>query len=537
MSDSIDERPATHESTTEPHKPEPLWWETEIAARTAYALGMGGQENIERQHQRGQLTARERVDKFVDEDTWREVGMFTGKGEYDVEHRLTSVTPANVIVGTGRVDGREVALCAEDFTVRGGSSESTSPDKWQYIERFALQYRIPMVRLIETAGGSINILKQSGATKIPGYSNGAPPTNLGTIPVVAIALGAAAGFGAVRVVRSHFSVMVAGSSYVFAGGPAVVKPGVGQEIDKEELGGASVHARGSGVVDNEAKDEEDAFEQARRFLSYLPSSVFELPPVHESDDDPERRDEALATLVPESKRRSYSMRKIMESVFDTGSIFEIGRYNGRSQITALARINGHPVAVLANDPSHLGGSLTAEASEKLIRFVDMADTFHLPVINLVDQPGTYVGREAEAKGTVRLGIRAQLAIEQAQVPWATVFVRRAFGLAGSAYGPLMRLVNWRVAWPSAYWGSIPIEGGVEAAYKKEIAAADDPQARRDELVKSFEYLENPFLTAEKFGINDIIDPRETRPMLSEWVTRAYRLLPELLGVTTRTMRS
>ena len=514
-----------------------LWWEEELAARAGYALGMGGAANIDRQHGRGQLTARERVDHLVDPGSWREVGMFTGKGEYDSDHRLVKVTPANVVVGTGRVAEREVALCAEDFTVRGGSSESTSPDKWQYIERLALEYRMPMIRLVETAGGSINLLKQSGGTKIPGYPHWPLADLLGTVPVVGMAMGAAAGLGAVRVVCSHFSVMVAGSSYVFAGGPAVVKPGVGQDVDKEELGGASVHARGSGVVDNEASDEDDAFAQVRAFLSYMPSSVYELPPVRQSQDDPARRDELLARIVPESKRRAYPMRKILQSVFDTDSLFEIGRFNGRSQITALARLDGYPVAVLANDPAHLGGALTAEASEKIIRFVDMADTFHIPVINLVDQPGTYVGTNAEAKGTVRRGIRAQIAMEQASVPWATIFVRRAFGLAGSAYGPLGRTVNWRVAWPSAYWGSIPIEGGVEAAFKKDIAAADDPQARRDELVHSFEYLENPFLTAEKFGINDIIDPRETRPMLCEWVARAYKLLPEQLGVTTRMMRS
>jgi len=514
-----------------------MWWEKELSRRTAFALAMGGPKNVNRQHERGQLTARERIDELVDTGSWHEVGMFTGKASYDEDHGLVSFVPANVVVGTGRIDSRDVALVAEDFTVRGGSSEATSPEKWQYIERFALEYKLPLVRLVETAGGSINLLKQSGGTKIPGYPHWPLADLLGVVPVVGVALGASAGLGAVRVVCSHFSVMVAGTSFVFAGGPAVVKPGVGEDVTKEQLGGASVHARGSGVADNEAADEKDAFEQIRTFLSYLPSSVFELPPVRARDDNPDRADDYLATAVPESKRRAYDMRKVMRSIFDSGSLFEIGKYNGRSQITALARLDGHPVAVLANDPTQLGGALTAEASEKIIRFVDMADTFHLPVINLVDQPGTYVGTQAEAKGTVRKGIRAQLAMEQATVPWASVFVRRAFGLAGSAYGPLGRPVNWRVAWPSAYWGSIPIEGGVEAAYREDIETSSDPKGRRDELIRGFEYLENPFLTAEKFGINDIIDPRQTRSVLCRWVLQAYKLLPQDLGIKTRTMRS
>ncbi|SMY13319.1 Carboxyl transferase domain-containing protein, partial [Brevibacterium jeotgali] len=221
----------------------PLWWEGELKLRSRIAMGLGGSENIQRQHARGQLTARERLDCLVDEGSWREVGLFTGKMKYDDQHGLIDGSPANAIAGTGTIEQRDVAVSAEDFTVRGGSSESTSPEKWQYIERYALEYRIPIIRLVETAGGSINLLKQSSGTKIPGYTGWPLGGLLGTVPVIGIAMGAAAGLGAVRVVASHFSVMVAGSSYVFAGGPAVVKPGVGQEIDKEELGGASVHAR------------------------------------------------------------------------------------------------------------------------------------------------------------------------------------------------------------------------------------------------------------------------------------------------------
>lgn len=512
------------------------WWRAELARRSRFAAEMGGADKVARQHGAGRLTARERITYLVDSGSWQEIGMFTGVGAYDNDHRLTSVTPANVVTGIGRIDGCDVCVVAEDFTVRGGSSEATSPEKWQYAERLALAYRMPVIRLVETAGGSVKLLKQAGATKIPGYPHWPLSTLLGTIPVIGIALGAAAGLGAIRVVASHFSVMTKGTSWVFAGGPAVVKPGVGEEASKEELGGSSVHAHGSGVVDNEAENEYDALDQAKRYLSYLPSSVHEIPRRGPCTDSPDRTDDRLAEVIPEQKRRAYDMRTILHSVFDRDSIFEIARFAGRSVITAFARLDGYPVAVMASDPRHLGGALTAESAEKIVRFSDTADTFHLPVINFVDQPGTFVGSAAEAKGTVRKGVRAAIAMEQVTVPWCTVFVRRAFGLAGAAYGPVANSINWRYAWPSAYWGSIPIVGGVEAAYKQEIARAPDPDERRAELIAEYEYLENPFRTAERFGIQDIIDPARTRPVLATWLERAYRLLPELVGPAARTMR-
>ena len=516
----------------------PVWAEAlgEMEFRRGLALGMGGEEKVARQHAHGRLTARERIDLLLDEGSFAEIGVFTGKGTYDEDGRLVSVVPANVVVGTGAVGGVRVVVVAEDFTVRGGSSESTSPEKWQYAERLALEYRMPIVRLVETAGGSVNLLEQAQATKIPGYPHWPWMDMLGVIPVVGVALGACAGLGAMRVVASHFSVMTKGTSQVFAGGPAVVAPGVGEKIGKQELGGSDVHARGSGVVDNEAEDEADALGQVRRFLSYLPASVFEMPRRVEPVDCPDRREESLASVIPLEKRRAYSMRSVLEAVFDRGSLFEIGRFQGRSLIAMLGRLDGYPVAVMGNDPMHSGGALTAEAAEKMIRFVDMCDTFHLPIVNFVDQPGTYVGSTAEARGTVRVGVRAAIMLEQVSSPWCTIFVRRAFGLAGGAFGPQTHGLTQRYAWPSAYWGSIPIEGGVEAAYKSDIASAPDPDARREELIRHFKPIESPFRTAERFGIQDIIDPRQTRPILCSWIESAYRLIPEHLGIKARTMR-
>lgn len=517
---------------------EPVWSDAlaELGARRRLAEKMGGTEKIERQHGAGRLTARERIDALVDAGSFREVGVLTGKATYGEDGRFVSSVPANVVVGSGAVDGRQVVVAAEDFTVRGGSSESTSPEKWQFAERVALEYRLPMVRLVETAGGSVNLLKQAGATKIPGYPHWPWMEMLATVPVVGVALGACAGLGAFRVVASHFSVMPKGTSQVFAGGPAVVGPGVGEWVTKEQLGGSQVHTHGSGVVDNEAEDELDALRQVRRFLSYLPSSVFEEAPRSAATDPSDRREELLASIVPSEKRRVYSIRKIIGAVCDEGSLFEVGQYQGRSVVAMLGRLDGFVVGVMGNDPRHYGGAMTADAAEKIIRFVDMCDTFHVPVVNFVDQPGVYVGSAAEARGTVRASVRARAAIEQCTSPWCAVFVRRAFGLGGAAFGPQTRGLTWRLAWPSAYWGSIPVEGGVEAAYKQDIAAAADPDARRRELIAEFLPIESPFRTAERFGIQDIIDPRDTRPALCEWVRLAYRTISGRLGVTTRTMR-
>jgi acetyl-CoA carboxylase carboxyltransferase component len=322
--------------------------------------------------------------------------------------------------------------------------------------------------------------------------------------------------------------MVRGTSQVFAAGPAVVAAGLGHTCTKEELGGSSIHARGSGVVDNEAATERDALDQARRFLSYLPSNVFELPPVAVSDDDPRRSDEVLASVVPRNSRKPYPMRSIIASVVDAGSQLELGPSHGRSQITMLARVDGRTVGVTASDPMYYGGALTASSADKLTRFVDLCDTFHVPVVTFQDCPGMMIGRTAEAEGTIRKVLRVRMAIAQLTVPWCTFFVRRALGVGGALYGPLGR-ASIRYAWPSARLGSLPLEGGVEVAYRREIAQAEDSEALLRSLTQSYAELASPFRTAERFGIEEIVDPRQTRTIVCEWVADACRLLPETLG--------
>jgi acetyl-CoA carboxylase carboxyltransferase component len=288
-------------------------------------------------------------------------------------------------------------------------------------------------------------------------------------------------------------------------------------------------------VDNEVESEEEAFEHIRRFLSYLPSSVDEVPPVNDVTDPPDRREEELIRIIPQNKRLPYIVRRILALVLDKGSFFEIGAKHGRSVVTGLARLSGRPVGVMAHDPKFYGGAITSPAADKMVRFIDICDTFHLPVVYFVDSPGFMIGVEAEKEGTIRFGARFIFAVYQATVPWCSIILRRVFGVAGAAHGNHSRL-NLRYAWPSGDWGSLPIEGGVQAAYRRQIEAAENPQAVREEIEKRLSKVTSPFLTAEMFGIEEIIDPRDTRPLLCEWIETAYRLLPNELGPKKRGMR-
>lgn len=499
-------------------------WAAELAelqTRRAHAHAMGGVEALARFKASGRMNARERIDVLFDAATFRELGALAGKGRYSPDGDFERLEPTNAIVGTGRINGCKVAVHADDFTIRAGSSEATIADKWIYIERMAHQLRMPLVRLVDSAGGSVKLLMQIGGTKIPEYPSWPAQELLKTVPVVGVALGACAGQGAVKVLSSHFSVLVREQAQVMAAGPHVVRQAYAQEVDKNDLGGHGVH-RKSALVHNEAEDEADALAQVKRFLSYLPRSVFHLAPVAAPQDDPWRADDWLKDAIPRDRRKIYDPRKILASVMDAGSIFEIGRYQGGSVITALARLNGVPVGVIANDPKVQGGAMTLQAAYKMERHVKLCSLFGLPVVNFVDQPGNQTGLEAEVDGTLLGALRVGEALHSCQSPWVSILIRRCFGMAGALHGPKYgEALNLRYAWPSARWGSIPIEGGVMAAHKAEIDAAPDPLAKRAELEAFYLNMTSPFRTAEKFGILDIIDPRETRGILCDWVDDAW----------------
>ena len=516
-------------NTPQPMRTEPAAndgeWATELAElalRREQAAAMGGPEALAKFKSRGRLNARERIAALLDDGTFRELGRTAGKGRYDKEGNLLGLSPVNAIFGTGRIENRKIVVSADDYTLRAGSSEATISDKWIYAERMALDLRMPLVRLVDTAGGSVKLLEQTGGSKIPGYPNWPVVELLSKVPVVGVALGACAGLGAIKVLMSHFSVMVRDQAQVFAAGPPVVKQAYGIDIDKNDLGGWKVHRR-SALVHNEADNETHAFEQVRRFLSYLPRNASQLPERVRGNDDPGRADDFLKDVIPQNRRKVYDPRKIVASLFDLDSVFEIGRYQGGSVITALARLDGWPVGVMCSDPRISGGAMTTTSAWKIERHAKLCDTFGLPIVNLVDQPGNATGPEAELSGTLLGAVRVLTTIEGLKVPWVSIIMRRAFGMAGGLHAPkYFPQLNHRFAWPSARWGSIPVEGGVAAAYRNEIAAADDVDAKRAELEAYYNRLGSPFRTAEKFGILDIIDPRETRGVLCDWIEDASR---------------
>ena len=513
----------------------------ELARRKKIAHDLGGDENVAKQHARGKMTVRERIAALCDQGSFRERGILAGVPTYAPENplRLQSLVPCPLIMGIGKVGGRRVAIHGDDFTIKGASVGRMYKAKGAYLVKMARSLKMPLVRLVEGAGGSLKEILEIGYTELPTSGDESAQDRveiLSEVPVAAAGFGSVAGLGALYMVQSHFSVMVRHTSHVFVGGPYLVKSASGEEISKEELGGYKLHTRHTGVVDNDAADEADALDQIKRFLSYMPSNVWEMPGRQDPvSDDPGRREEELVTIIPRDQRVPYDMRRILRLVLDTDSIFEIGKYQGRSQITALARLNGYPVGVLANDPRFLGGSFNHDVAEKFQRFVDMCDTFHLPLVNFSDQPGFTIGRQSEIHGTIRKGVRASFAMVQATVPLAVLYLRKCFGVAGAAQKSGLAF-SWRYAWPSAVWGNIPIEGGVYAAHRREIEQAEDPKAYLAQLQETYRAVASPFRTAEAFGIEDIIDPRDTRSLLCEWVEMAYEVEKKNLGPKKRGMR-
>jgi acetyl-CoA carboxylase carboxyltransferase component len=324
------------------------------------------------------------------------------------------------------------------------------------------------------------------------------------------------------VATAHYSVIVKDTAQMMIAGPALVNWASLGDVSKEELGSSRIHTR-NGSIDDEAASEAEAFAKARRFLSYLPGSVDELPPRVASDDDPGRAEDFLADVVPKDPRKVYKMRPVIEAIVDRESFFEIGRQWGKSIITGLARLDGVPVALFAEDPMIYGGAWTADSCRKLIRLIDLASTFHLPLVHLVDCPGFLIGKQSEERGTIRLGSTALAALGQSTVPFASVVVRKAFGVAGAA-NTKPGAPHFRFAWPSGDWGSLPIEGGIEVAYKAELAAAEDPDAHLAAIKERLNRGRSPFRSAEYFEIEQIIDPRDTRGHLCRWVNLAQRSL-------------
>ena len=515
---------------------------------------------VVRQRSRNKLTCRERIELLLDADTFHEIGSVTGFASYDEEGNIVAFTPANHVGGWGDVEGRMTIVCADDFTSRGGHADGAIGAKSSHLDRLSIEMRVPSVRLLDgsSGGGSVAAMvpqqkkegestakESSGAIKagrprvaggggsyLPGHLGSAMYTQqLATVPVVNMLLGSVVGIGAAKAVLGHFSVMVRDISQLFVAGPPVVKHAMGYDITKEELGDWRIHCT-NGSVDNLAETEEEAASVVKRFLSFLPPSVYEAPPVLPTDDPVDRREEELFTIIPRKRTTTFDIRRAIKLLADKDSFFEIGGLWATDQVTGLARFNGHPVGIIASDSQHVnGGALTADGCRKLTRHLDLCDLFHLPVLNLVDNPGFAVGLEHEIAGTIRAGGEWMVAFSQVKTPIFTVVMRRSFGVAGNNYATPRSSPSMRVAWPAADAGGIPPEGGIEAAYKRQLAEADDPEALRAELNARIESARGPMGPLSKFQIEEMVDPRDTRRYICEWVKIAYRLvaLPDQLG--------
>ena len=488
----------------------------ELRRREEFAERLGGPERVKRQHDGGRYTIRERIARLVDPGSFHELGKIAGRASYDARNDLEDLTPSNFVFGRAKVDGRPVVVGGDDFTVRGGSADATIKGKHHMCERMAHELRLPLIRLVEGSGGggSVKTIETTGRAHVPAVDGWElVVNNLGTVPRVALGLGSVAGLGAAHLAAAHYSVMIKDKSALFVAGPPVVER-LGQKLTKNELGGWEIQLK-AGAVDQAVDTEEDAFAGARRFLSYLPSSIDDLPPRGPQTDATDRREPWLFEAIPHDVRKPYKMRAIVEAVVDRGSFFEVAPLYGRSVITGLARLDGWPVALMASDPFFYGGAWTADTCQKVERFVDTAQTFHLPIVYLVDCPGFLIGKDAEQTGTIKQGVRAMSAIWQTTTPWCAVIVRNVFGVAGAAHRNGSRDCT-RYAWPSGRWGSLPLEGGIEAAYRADLDAAPDRAEKMVEIEERLTKLRSPFRSAETFWIEEIIDPRDTRPLLCEF---------------------
>jgi len=480
----------------------------ELAAWEARALSMGGEGRIARQHDQGKLTVRERVARLLDEGSFQEYGRFTSHYS-QTPPTLETLTPADgVVMGFGKVDGRMVCVIGEDFTVKGGSHGVINARKKLHGIQMAVRERVPLIWLLDGAGARGQELMNDGLPDVTHFLDLARLS--GTAPQVGLVLGPCAGDSALVGAGAEFVVMRKGTAMMAAGGPPVVKAAIGVDITKEELGGSEVHCRISGVADNEAETDEAALDMARNYLSYLPQNAWSYPP-RGMPRDAEPID--LDAVVPPQVRRAYDMRRLVRGVVDAGSFFEIKPDFARMILTGFARMDGHPVGIIANQPMVHAGAITTSAAHKARHFIEICGAYHVPLVFLQDVPGVMTGPQAEREGALRAGMAVVSALAWAAVPTITVVIRKAFGFGACAmagWGGGQSLV---VAWPTADFASLPVQGGVAASFKREIAEALDPEAALREIEARYAGGTGPMNAAARFTVHDVIPPNETRPRI------------------------
>jgi len=484
----------------------------ELRRRRAEAKLGGGKERIDAQHKRGKLTARERLELLLDPGSFVETDLFVVHRTTDFDMETRKVPGDGVVTGYGTIDGRLVFVFSQDFTVFGGSLGEMFANKIVKIMDLAMKVGAPMIGLNDSGGARI----QEGVKSLGGYAEIFYRNVIasGVIPQISVILGPCAGGAVYSPAITDFVVMAKGISNMFITGPEVVKAATGEEVSFEALGGATVHAEKSGVAHFASDSERDAMRIVRRILSYVPSNNVEEPPVLDLRDDSERRDPELATIVPSESDKPYDMRDVITRVTDRGSFFEVHEAWARNIVVGFARLDGHPVGVVGNQPAVLAGTLDINSSTKGARFVRFCDAFNLPLVTFVDVPGFLPGTDQEHGGIIRNGAKLIYAFAEATVPKMTVITRKAYGGAYDVMNSKHLRADFNVAWPSAEIAVMGPEGAVNIVFRKEIEAAKDPKKRAAELVTEYrEKFANPYLAAELGYIDDVIEPEETRPVL------------------------
>lgn len=481
----------------------------ELEKKRAEVKKMGGEAAIEKQHKAGKLTARERVDLLFDPGTFEEVGIFAHhqSSHPDMIHRKT---PADgVITGYGNIDGRKACVTAYDFTVMAGSMGIVGEKKVTRMRETALTQRIPMIWLLDSAGARI---QEKASSEFAGAGDLFYEEVImsGVVPQVAAVLGPCAAGTAYIPGLADFVPMVKGTSSMALGGPPLVKAVTGEDTTPEEMGGSKVHCEVSGVGDLQVEDDEECIKVVRDYLSFFPSHNKQKPPIKATDDPHDRRDEELLKVLPENQRRPYDMKNIINIIVDDGHTLEIKPKFAKNIITTLARMGGRPVGIVASQPKSQGGVLTVDTADKAARFINLCDAFGIPLLFMQDVPGFMVGTVVEKQGIIRHGAKMLYAVSEATVPKITVVIRKAYGagyfvMCGTGYKP-----DHIVAWPTAEISLMGADGAVNIIFRKKIAAAEEPDKTRAELVERYKKEIDPMIAARGAHIDDIIDPRDTR---------------------------
>ncbi|MDJ0791035.1 MAG: acyl-CoA carboxylase subunit beta [Acidimicrobiia bacterium] len=470
------------------------------------------QRAVERQHDAGKLTARERIELLLDKGSFQEIDPF-------VQHHETAFGVADkrplgdaVVTGWGTVDGRNVFIFAEDFTRFGGSLGAVVADKICKVIDLAMDTGTPVIGLKDSGGARI----QEGVLSLNGYGR-IFERNVrasGVIPQISIIMGPCAGGAVYSPALTDFVYQVEGTSHLFITGPDVIKAVTGEAVSMDALGGAHAHASQSGVTHFVVADDREALEEVRFLLSFLPSNNMEVPPFFTPMDPPDRMDESLTTIVPDAANQPYDVKDVIEGIVDEGEFYEVHEHFAQNIVVGLARLDGYTIGIVANQPQVLAGTLDIDASVKGARFVRFCDSFNIPLVTLVDVPGFLPGVDQEHDGIIRHGAKLLYAFSEATVPRVTVILRKAYGGAFLVMNSRAVRADVVFAWPSAEIAVMGAQGAVNVIHRRELAAADDAEARRTELVEDYEErFNNPFVAAEHGLVDDIIEPRETRPRL------------------------